>query len=95
MIAKQGQELIVEGFHTTNTNFSLFSEVQHPQTEERMMKINKTSGCAGGKSKVKCGEEQYGIGTRNVRSMNQGKLDVVKQEITRVNINILGINELK
>ena len=50
---------------------------------------------SGGKSKVKCGEEQYGIGTRNVRSMNQGKLDVVKQEITRVNINILGINELK
>lgn len=52
MIAKQGQELIVEGFHTTNTNFSLFIEVQHPQTEERMMKINKTSGCGGGKSKV-------------------------------------------
>ena len=52
MTAKQGQELIVEGFHTTNTNFSLFIEVQHPQTEERMMKINKTSGCGGGKSKL-------------------------------------------
>lgn len=52
MIAKPEQELIVEGFRTTNTNFSLFSEVWHPQTEERMMKINKTSGCGGGKSKV-------------------------------------------
>ena len=49
---------------------------------------------SGGKSKVKCGEEQYGIGTRNVRSMNQGKLDVVKQEMAKVNIDILGINEL-
>ena len=39
--------------------------------------------------------EQYCIGTWNVRSMNQGKFDVVKQEISRVNINILGISELK
>ena len=46
---------------------------------------------SGGKSKVKCDEEQYGIGTRNVRSMNQGKLDVVKQEMARGNIDILGI----
>ena len=38
---------------------------------------------------------QYGIGTWNVRSMNQGKLEVVKQEMTRVNIDILGISELK
>ena len=40
-------------------------------------------------------KEQYCIGTWNVRSMNQGKLEVVKQEIARVNIDILGINELK
>ena len=39
--------------------------------------------------------EQYCIGTWNVRSMNQGKLEVVKQGIARVNINILGISELK
>ena len=38
---------------------------------------------------------QYCIGTWNIRSVNQGKLDVVKQEIARVNINILGISELK
>ena len=38
---------------------------------------------------------QYCIGTWNVRSMNQGKLEVVKQEMARVNVNILGISELK
>ena len=50
---------------------------------------------SGGKSKVQCYKEQYYIGTWNVRSMNQGKLDVVKQKIERVNIDILGISELK
>ena len=40
-------------------------------------------------------EEKYCIGTWNVRSMNQGKLNVVKQEMVRLNINILGISELK
>ena len=47
-----------------------------------------------GESKVWCSEEQYYIETWNVRSMNQGKLDMVKQEMARVNINILGISEL-
>ena len=46
-------------------------------------------------SKVQCCKEQYCIGTWNVRSMNQGKLEVVKQAMERVNINILGISELK
>ena len=46
-------------------------------------------------SSVQCYEEQYCIGTWNVRSMNQGKLKTVKQEMARVNIDILGINELK
>ena len=45
--------------------------------------------------KVQCCKEQYCIGTWNVRSMNQGKLEVVKQEMARVNINILGISELR
>ena len=48
----------------------------------------------GDRSKVRCCKEQYCIGTWNVRSMNQGKLEVVKQEMARVNINILGISEL-
>ena len=45
--------------------------------------------------KVQCRKEQCCIGTWNVRSMNQGKLEVVKQEMARVNIDILGISELK
>ena len=46
-------------------------------------------------SKVQCCKEQYCIGTRNVRSMNQGKLEVVKQEMARVNVDTLGISKLK
>ena len=49
----------------------------------------------GDRSKIQCCKEQYFIGTWNVRSMNQGKLEVVKQEMVRVNINVLGISELK
>ena len=50
---------------------------------------------SGDRSKVRCCKEQYCIGTWTVSSMNQGKLEVVKQEKARVNINILGISELK
>ena len=49
----------------------------------------------GDRSKVQCCKEQYCIGAWNVRTMNQGKLEVVKQEMARVNIDILGINELR
>ena len=49
----------------------------------------------GDGSKVQCYKEQYCIGTWNVRSMNQGKLEVVKQEMAEVNIDILEISELK
>ena len=49
----------------------------------------------GDGSKVQCCKEQYCIGTWNVRSMNQGKLEVVKQERARTNVNILGISVLK
>ena len=45
----------------------------------------------GDGSKVQCCKEQYYIGTWNVKSLNQGKLEVAKQEMARVNINILGI----
>ena len=57
---------------------------QHPA-------VDKTSD----ESKVKQCKEQYCIGTWNVKSMNQGKLEVVKQEMARVNIDILGISKLK
>ena len=49
----------------------------------------------GERSKVQCCKEQYCIGTWNVRSMNQGKLEMVEQEMARVNVDILGISELK
>ena len=49
----------------------------------------------GDRSKVRCSKEQYCVGTWNVRSMNQGKLEVVKQEMARVNVDILGISDLK
>ena len=49
----------------------------------------------GDESKVQCCNEQYCIGAWNVRSTNQGKLEVVKQEMARVNIDILGTSELK
>ena len=49
----------------------------------------------GDGSKVQCCKEQYCIGTWNVRSINPGKLEVVKQEMARMNIDILGISELK
>ena len=49
----------------------------------------------GDGSKVRCYKEQYCIGTWNVRSMNQSKLEVITQEMARVNIDFLGISELK
>ena len=49
----------------------------------------------GDGSKVQCYKEQYCIGNRNVRSMNQGKLEMVKQEMARVTIDILEMSELK
>ena len=49
----------------------------------------------GDGSKVRCCKEQYCIGTWNVRSINQGKLEAIKQEMARVDIDILGISELR
>ena len=49
----------------------------------------------GDRSKIQCHKEQYCIETWNIRSMNQGKLEVVKQEMAIVNVDILGVNELK
>ena len=49
----------------------------------------------GDRSKVQCCKEQYCIGTLNGRSVNQGKLDVVKEEMARINVDILEISKLK
>ena len=50
---------------------------------------------SGDGSEIRCCKEKYCIGTWNIRSVNQGKLEVVKEEMARVNINILGTSELK
>ena len=62
---------------------------------ESKQKQYPTVDMTGDRSKVQCGKEQYCIGTWNVRSMNQGKLEVVQQEMARVNVDILGISEQK
>ena len=62
---------------------------------EPKQKQHSVVDVTGDRSKVQCYKEQYCIGTRNVRSTNQGKLEVVKQEMARVNVNILGISELR
>ena len=62
---------------------------------ESKQKQHPVVDVTGDRSKVQCCKEQCFIGTWNVRSMNQGKLEVVKQEMARVNVDILGISELK
>ena len=80
---------------------------QYATREERRNKSRKNEGTepkqkqypvvdvTGNRSKVQCCKEQYCIGTWNIRSMNQGKLEVVNQEMARVNVDILGISEQK
>ena len=63
--------------------------------KEPKQKQHPVVDVTGDRSKVQFYKEQYCIGTWNVMSMNQGKLEVVKQEITRVNIDILGVSTLR
>ena len=65
------------------------------EQKEPKQKQHPVVDVTGDGSKVPCWKEQYCIGTWNVRSMNQGKLEVVKQEMTILNIDILEISELK
>ena len=67
---------------------------KHEETELKQ-KQHPVVDVTGDGSKVQCCKKQYCIGTWNVRSTNQDKLEVVKQEMERVNIDILGISELK
>ena len=62
---------------------------------EAKQKQHPVVDVTGDGSKVQCCKEQYSTGSWNVRSMKQGKLEVVKQEMARMNINMLGISELK
>ena len=65
------------------------------KNEEKKPKQHPVVDMIADGSEIRCCKEQYGIGTWNVRSLNQGKLEVVKQEMARMNINILGISEPK
>ena len=65
------------------------------EDKEPKKKQHPVVDVTGDGSKVQCCKEQYGIGTCNVRSRKQGNLEVVKQEMERVNSAILGISELK
>ena len=71
-------------------NSSIRNEEAEPKQKQRPV-----VDVSGGESKVRCCKEQYCTGTWNVRSMNQGQLEVVKQKMARVNIDILGISELR
>ena len=72
-------------------------EISGEITPERMKgwSQSKAVDVTGDRSEVQCCKDQYCIGPWNVRSMNQGKLEVVKQEMARVNVDILGISELR
>ena len=72
------------------TNSSRKNEAAGPKQKQ-----HSVVDVSGRESKVWGCKEQYCIGTGNVRSMNQGKLEAVKQETARVNTDILGISELK
>ena len=82
---------------TISSSAVLFSSCPQsfPASGSFPMKWLFASDVSGDESKVWCCKEQYCIGTWNVRSMNQGKLEAVKQEMVRVNVDILGISELK
>ena len=66
-------------------------EIQEGQKQKQHWAVD----VPGSENKIRCYKEQYSTGNGNIRSMNQGKLDMVKQKMTRMNTNIFGINELK
>ena len=81
----------------SNTLLEISGEItpERMKRQRQSKKQHPVVDVTGDGSKVRFSKEKYCIGTWSVRSMNQGKLEVVKQEIARVNINILGISELK
>ena len=77
------------------TQYATGDQWRKNEEMEPKQKQHPAVDVTGDGSKVRCCKEQYCIGTWNVRSMNQGKLEVVKQEMVRVKVDILGIRELK
>ena len=75
--------------HQWRNNSRKNEETEPKQTQHPVVDVT------GDGSKIQCCKKQYYTGIWNVRSMNQGKLEVVKQEMARVNTDILGISELR
>ena len=73
-------------------SITLNNSRKNEETEPKQ-KQHPVVGATGDGSKVQCCKEQYCIVTWNVRPMNQGKLEVIKQEMARMNVDILGISE--
>ena len=97
---RQKDMTLKEDLHrSVGTQFATGEEWRNNSREneaaEPKRKQHPAGDVSGGDSKVQCYKEQYCIGTWNVRPMNQGKSDVVKQKMARVNIIILAIRELK
>ena len=76
-------------------NSSRRNEEDEPKQKKQKTKKQPVVDLTGDGNKVQCCKKRYSIGTWNVRSMNQGKLKVVKQEMARVNTDIVGISELR
>ena len=74
---------------------NISGEITPERRDGAKAKTTPSCGVTGDGSKCRCCKEQYYIGTWNLRSMNQGKLEVVKQEMARMNFDILGISKLK
>ena len=81
--------------NNSRKNEEMSQSKKNKQTNKKKTKKHPVVDVTGDGSKVQCCKEQYCIGTWNVKSMNQGELEVVKQEIARVNVGILAISELK
>ena len=93
MILKEELPRSVGAQHATGDQWR--NDSRKNEGMEPKQKQYSTVDETGDRSKIRCFKEQYCIGPLKVRSTNQGKLEVVKQEMTRVNIDILEISELK
>ena len=89
------EELLRLGGAQYGTGDQLRNNSRKNEEMEPKQKQHPIVDVTGDGSKVQCCKEQYCIGTWNIRSLNQGKLEVVKQEMARANVNILGISKLK
>ena len=89
-LRSEGVQHATEEELKTSTSSFRTNEVVGPKPKGR-----SAVGMPGSERKVRCCKEKYCIGTWNVRSMNHGNFDVVKQEMARINIDILGVSELK